>query len=288
MFNLNAKRNSMLMIIMVLCTMTIIGTNYIFTKNIVLDMNEYIIENEYKKIWWKENYIILQEIQKREILSYLDSIKNEQPWLIKEILDNQIKVEKSNSNILEKNIINDLKKDTYVKWNSWALISIIEFSDLECSFCKTQHINWIFNEALDKNKTNINYVFKNFPIPNHKNSEKEAQAGMCVYKLSWWEKYLKYIDSIFNETISGWEWYDLKKLPILAEKLEIDKNKFNECFSSWATINQIQKEFVQWRMLWVNSVPSSFIINNNTWEYKLITELMDYNTLEDIINELLN
>lgn len=75
MFNSNAKRNTILMLIIILCTLTIVSTNYMFTQSIVNDVTEKIMENEYKKIWWKENYIILQEIQKREILTYLDNIK---------------------------------------------------------------------------------------------------------------------------------------------------------------------------------------------------------------------
>ncbi len=287
MFNIHAQRNTMLMIIVVLCTLTIIWTNYMFTKNVVLDINSSIMENEYKKIWWKENYIILQAIQKKEVLSYLNSIKNDQPWLIKEILERQTKKEKSNNNILEKNTIDDLKKDTYVKWNTWAIISVIEFSDMECSFCKIQHTSWIFKDILDKNTLKVNYIFKNFPLPWHKNAGKEAEASKCVENISWWEKYLEYIDEIFKNTKSGWEWYKLKDLSPLAVELKVDKSKFEKCFSSWVTTSQVEKEFIQWRMLWINSVPSILIINNDTWEYKIISEVMDFTTLESNINELL-
>jgi len=47
---MEAKRNSMLMIMLILCTVTIIFTNYTFNKQTVIDINETIMENEYKKI----------------------------------------------------------------------------------------------------------------------------------------------------------------------------------------------------------------------------------------------
>ncbi|MDP2395699.1 MAG: hypothetical protein Q8S84_08885 [bacterium] len=50
MFNSNAQRNTILMIIIVLCTLTIISTNYMFTQSMVTQINDSIMENEYKKI----------------------------------------------------------------------------------------------------------------------------------------------------------------------------------------------------------------------------------------------
>jgi DMSO reductase anchor subunit len=47
---MEAKRNSMLMIVMILCTVTIISTNYMFNKQTVIDVNNTLTENEYKKI----------------------------------------------------------------------------------------------------------------------------------------------------------------------------------------------------------------------------------------------
>lgn len=283
MFNINAQRNTMLMIIMVLCTLTIIWTNYMFTQGMVTDINDSLMENEYKKIWWKENYIILQEIQKREMLWYLENVKNEKPWFIKEIFEKQ---NENNSNILDKNIIDDLKKDTFIKWNTWALISVIEFSDMECTFCKDQHTSWVYKNLLEKNKDNVNYAFKNFPLPAHKNAQKEAEASKCIEGIAGWEKYLEYIDNIFSKTKSWWEWYKLEELNTLAEKLNIDKTKFSECLTNGSTTTQVEKEFVQWRMLWIQSVPASLIINNETWKYQIVSEVVDDTTLEGIIGEI--
>lgn len=283
MFNIHAQRNSMLMIIMVLCTLTIIWTNYMFIQSMVTDINNSIMENEYKKIWWKENYIILQEIQKREVLSYLDSIKNEKPELIKEILEKQ---NENDSNILNKSIIDDLKKDTYVKWNTWAIVSVIEFSDMECTFCKDQHTSWVYKNILEKNAEKVNYIFKNFPLPAHKNAQKEAEASKCIESIAGWEKYLEYIDTIFKDTKSGWEWYKLEDLSTLAEKLKVDKDKFSQCIITEEITQRVQREFVQWRMLWIKSVPASLIINNETGKYQIVSEVVDDTTLEEIISEI--
>lgn len=285
----SAKRNSILMLVILLCTITIILTNYIFTKDIINSMNETLIEIEYKKIWWKENYLIMQEIQKREILWYIDIIKKEQPELIKEILNKQsIDNNKTEYKILNENIIKDLKKSTSIVWNSWALISIIEFSDLECPFCIIQHIEWNNTKILEKFENNVNYIFKNFPLPTHKNAKIEAQAVKCIENLEWWDKYHKYIDSIFNNTKWGWEWLKQEKLINLTDDFIINKENFEQCLKNWDTKEQVEKEFKQWIMLWINSVPSTVVINNKTWKYTIISEAIKYEELENIVNNIIN
>ena len=283
----SAKRSSILMIVILLCTITIIWTNYIFTQKTITDINKSIMENEYNKIWWKENYLILQEIQKREILWYIDTIKKEQPELIEEILEKIDKKDNNTYKILNKNIINDLKKDSSILWNSWAIISIIEFSDLECEFCIKQHNEWINDKILESYNEKVNYIFKNFPLPTHKNSKTEAISAKCVESISWKEKYLEYIDNIFKNTKWGWEWFELSELEILSEKIWTDKEKYNRCINEKHTEGQVEKEFKQWIMLWINSVPSNLIINNVTWEYIIITETINYKKLENIILDIL-
>jgi len=278
-----AKRNSVLMILIMFCTITIIWTNYIFTKNVVTKVNNTLLENEYEKLWWKDNYTILQELQKREMLWYLESLKKEQPDLIKEILE----LEKDNKyKILNQNIINDLKKDSYISWSSWATITMIEFSDLECPFCITQHNEWIQKQILENYSDKVNYMFKNFPLPSHKNAQIEAEAAKCVEKVAWWEKYIEYIDLIYNNTKWGWEWFKVEDLAPFAEKISVNKEELETCLSESATKDLVTKEFKQWIMLEIDSTPSNLIFNNKTWEYIIITETIDYKKLEEIILDL--
>jgi len=281
---MEAIRNSMLMIILILCTITIIWTNYLFSKQTVINLNNTLTENEYIKIWWKENYVLLQEIQKREIMTYLNKIRTEQPDLVNEILISNKEWE--NYKILSDIIINDLKKDVYIKGKTDATYSIIDFSDFECTFCIKEHNEQNISKVAEWEDSDINYVFKNFPLPVHKNSQMEAEASKCVEKIAGWEKYIEFVNGIFSKTKWGWEWFSLEDLNNLAKKLEINTDKFNSCLKAWETKEIVAREFEQWAMIWVKSVPSKLIINNKTWRYKLITEAMDASQLDWIIEEL--
>jgi len=269
------------MTVMILCTLTIIWTNYIFTQDIIIDVNQVLVEREYNKIWWKENYMILQEIQKREIMWYIEKIKKEQPELVDEILN-----KKSKYKNLKQEIIDDLKKDVSVFGNSWALVTLIEFSDMECDFCIKQHSKWITEKILEKYDDKVNYIFKNFPLPTHKNAKIEAEAAKCVENISVKEQYLEFINTVFSNTSWWWEWYNTEMLTDLAIKLWSDKEKFETCLLNLETKETVEREFTQWRMLWIESVPASLIINNKTWEYIIITEESNYEDIEKVILDI--
>lgn len=155
-----AKRNSILMIVLLLCTITIIWTNYVFTQKTITDINELLLEKEYEKIWWEENYLILQEIQKREILWYIDSLKKEKPELIEEILEFNKEETKKQFEVLNKETIYDLKENNKVYWEKNAKISIIKFSNEICEYCKEQDKKEIPKQLMDKYNLQINYIYK--------------------------------------------------------------------------------------------------------------------------------
>jgi hypothetical protein len=221
------KNNFYTTILILLCTSLIILTNYISSKNSVEKIYNKIMQTEYSKIWWQENYDLLRELQKKEILTYLETIKKEKPELIQEI-KNQIKASASNwnYNFLSKEDIKLIKDETYIKWYTWTIISIIEFSDLECEHCIDFH-NWkIIDELISIYPENINYIFKNFPLPSYTNSRLEAISAICVKDLTDWNSYLKYIDKIFSSTKGWWEWIELSKLNEFASELNIKQEDF--------------------------------------------------------------
>ena len=65
-----------------------------------------------------------------------------------------------------------------------AKVTIIEYSDLECPFCKTYHAT--LSKIYDENKDNgaIAWVFRHSPIVElHSKSPKEAEATECASEL---------------------------------------------------------------------------------------------------------
>ncbi|USN58299.1 MAG: thioredoxin domain-containing protein [Candidatus Peribacteria bacterium] len=175
--------------LLVLCTLAMILSNYIFTKDIAKEIDGYLMQHEYQKIGGEENYRILQELQKREILSYLDTLKREQPEVIDEILasiseakNDTVTVDASKLDI-EAGDLDALLEDTSVYGGTGAMVTLLEFSDFECPYCKEQHMSGVISELRDIYGDDLQYAFKNFPLAQHTHAMNLAIQAKCIEKL---------------------------------------------------------------------------------------------------------
>lgn len=274
-------------LILLLCSVLIVSTNYIFTKQITRDVQKQLTQNEYDNIWWKDNYTILKELQKQEMLTYIDKLKQENPELIYKMRQNALAKESEDRKMLTWEAVKDLKENAYVKWNSGATVTIIEFSDMECPFCIAYHNGNAINRVMEKYK-DTNYIFKNFPLPTHKKSWQESLAAKCVEKIGTGEKYGEFVNMIFSGS-TVWEGgFNLDTMPSLITTLWVNEADFNTCYKNEENATMIKKEFEQWLKLGINSTPSTVIVNNKTGEYKILTGNIAEKDLEKAVTEFLN
>lgn len=75
-----------------------------------------------------------------------------------------------------------------VKGPKDAPITMYEFSDFECPFCKKAHSS--VKKLLDNYGDKIRLVHKHYPLPMHSNAKPAARAGMAAQKQGkFWEMY---------------------------------------------------------------------------------------------------
>ena len=58
-----------------------------------------------------------------------------------------------------------IEKDGYIKGNKNARITIIEYSDLLCPFCKRQYDAQTIENLIAKYPNDVNMVFRQMPLP---------------------------------------------------------------------------------------------------------------------------
>ncbi|MEK6885163.1 MAG: DsbA family protein, partial [Nanoarchaeota archaeon] len=82
-----------------------------------------------------------------------------------------------------------------------AKVTIIEFSDYQCPFCRkfwTETYSQIKSEYIDTGKVKI--VFRDFPLTGiHPAAQKSAEAAECVREKGGDSAYWKYHDKMFSE-----------------------------------------------------------------------------------------
>jgi len=82
----------------------------------------------------------------------------------------------------------------HIYGNQNAPITIIEYSDFECPYCKTFHP--ILKQTVDQSNGGVKWVYRSFPI--HQDSFKELLAAECVAKIKGNDAFWKYGDLLFG------------------------------------------------------------------------------------------
>lgn len=139
--------------------------------------------------------------------------------------------------------------DAPVKGDSDAPITIVEFSDYQCPFCKRSQAT--LKQVQEKYPGKIRMVFKDFPLSFHARAMPAAQASRCAGEQG---KYWEFHDKMFSG--SGLSDDDLKRY---AEELSLDTSAFDTCFTSKKYASAVSADASQGRSLGVTGTPAFFI-----------------------------
>ena len=125
--------------------------------------------------------------------------------------------------------VKPITPEDHIRGDAKAPVKIIEFSDLECPFCKSFHSS-MKKVMEDYGKIGkVAWVYRHFPIDQlHPKARKEAQAAECAGEVGGAEKFWAYADKVYEVTPSNNK-LDLALLPKFAEQLGLDKAKFEIC-----------------------------------------------------------
>ncbi|MBP7841425.1 thioredoxin domain-containing protein [Patescibacteria group bacterium] len=75
----------------------------------------------------------------------------------------------------------NIKKNAYIEGNPNARLTVLEYSDLECPFCKRHHQNGTIAKLLKNYPDDVNHIFRQFPLNNiHPDAQKAAEATECA------------------------------------------------------------------------------------------------------------
>ncbi|MEK6850254.1 MAG: DsbA family protein [Nanoarchaeota archaeon] len=148
-----------------------------------------------------------------------------------------------------------------------APVTIIEFSDYQCPFCRkfwTDTLPSIKKDYIDIGK--VKFIYRDFPLGFHPNAEPAAEAAECAREVGKGDvAYFKMHDKIFEEqnkldggtvrstVFDGWDKEVLKKW---AKDLGYD---IGNCLDSGKYASEVQKDESDGQAAGVQGTPGFFI-----------------------------
>lgn len=142
-----------------------------------------------------------------------------------------------------------------------APVTMIEFSDYQCPFCRKY-----YSEAYGKIKENyvdkglVKIVFRDFPLSFHKDAVPAAIAAECVREQGGDDAYFEMHDALF-EAQSGGGTNPLPQdtLDNLAKPFVSDFAAYQECTQSEEAISEVAKDLNDGKNSGVQGTPAFFI-----------------------------
>ncbi len=131
-----------------------------------------------------------------------------------------------------------------------APITIVEFSEFQCPYCKRTRET--LKQIMETYKDKVHYVFRDFPLSFHKMAPKAAEAANCAGDQG---KYWEYNTALFEHQPDLAE----DRLKVYAKDLGLNTTKFEECLSSGKFAAEIEKDISDGAEAGVSGTPAYFI-----------------------------
>lgn len=141
-----------------------------------------------------------------------------------------------------------------------AEVTIVEFSDFQCPFCRTfwrDALPQIKKEYIDTGK--VKFVYRDYPLSFHSAAKVSAEASECADEQG---KYWEMHDKIFGEQSkqgTGTVTYGAVELKNWASQIGLDSTKFNQCLDSGKYKSEVEKDLADGSAYGVSGTPTLYI-----------------------------
>jgi protein-disulfide isomerase len=132
-----------------------------------------------------------------------------------------------------------------------ARVTIVEFSDFQCPYCK--RVLPTLDTVLKKYPEDVRLVYRHLPLRSHRRARPAAEAALCAGEQ---DEFWPYHDKLF-ENPRALEDEDLFRY---AGELELDAERFEQCYSEKRFADQVDADLQEARSVGISSTPT-FVVN---------------------------
>jgi protein-disulfide isomerase len=150
-----------------------------------------------------------------------------------------------------------------------APVTIVEFSDYECPFCKRAEptVQQVLKTYGDK----VRFVYRHYPLEFHAKARPAAEAAACAAAQG---KFWEYHDKVFASDDLG-----EAKLKAIAGEIGLDQAKFDACLAKGERKGEIDQDMADASAVGVTGTPA-FFING-----RMISGAQPFEKFKEIIDE---
>ena len=164
-----------------------------------------------------------------------------------------------------------------------ASVTLIEYSDFECPYCKQFHPS--LAQLMTEYQGKVRWVYRHYPLSFHQNAEKEAEAAECIAEQGGDKAFWDYASKIFDRTTSNGTGFALDKLPDLAQEVGVNKAKFQDCLNSGKYSSVVAQDEQTGVTAGVQGTPGT-IVMNSSGKVQLVEGAVSYAQLKQVVDSM--
>ncbi len=173
----------------------------------------------------------------------------------------------------------------HVRGDANAKITLIEYSDYECPFCKNFHDTMV--QVLEEYDGQVNWVFRHYPLSFHPYAEPLAQASECVNKLGGNDAFWAFTDAFFARTEGTENGLTQEEIAAFAaEATGVNASEIESCLASDEFAQNIADEMAGGAAAGVSGTPGTILITEDG-RSELISGALPFAQVQQIIEKYL-
>ena len=168
--------------------------------------------------------------------------------------------------------LREVSERDHVRGNANAAVTILEFSDYECSYCASHHPT--LQQVITEYSNDVRWVYRHFPLSFHDNAQSSAEASECAADQG---KFWEFSDALFETTKT----FSADLYDEIAGDLGMNVSTFSACASSGEKANNVEADYAEGIAAGVRGTPAMFIND------ELVSGALPYEQLKAIIDTAL-
>lgn len=177
------------------------------------------------------------------------------------------------------------KDRDHIRGNVNAPVTLVEYSDFECPFCKGFHTT--VKRLVEESKGELRWVYRHFPLDEiHSKARKEAAASECAAELGGNDAFWKFADRFFAVTPSNNKTDLDATLPRIAREIGLDPAKFGACLASGKHDRRVEDDRQNGLSTGGNGTPWSIVVSKSGKAYPL-SGAQPYANVKQLVDQAL-
>lgn len=131
-----------------------------------------------------------------------------------------------------------------------APVTVVEFTDFQCPACAAMHP--VLEEVLKSYGDKVRFVVRDFPLSQHENAQKAAEAANAANEQG---KFFEYIALLFQRQKA----LDVASLKKYASELGLNRTRFDAALDRGTFAAEVQRDIEDGEMYGVGSTPTIFV-----------------------------